>query len=387
MISLTRWKYLGIAASVILLLHLLLSIHPTYRQSTDILSFGLLPKTDPWRPTSPPDSARPVLDQDILHEFEKSLEERRRAKAAFVILARNSDLWQILDSMRQMEDRFNHWARYDYVFLNDDDFTEEFKRYTQALTKAKCHYGKVDAEDWNQPSWIDEEKAAAARQKLVEAKVIYGDSVPYRNMCRFYSGYFYRHPLMADYDYYWRIDPGVKFYCDITYDPFLLMQDEKKVYGFTISLFEYIGTIPTLWDAVKEFVANHPDYLADGNAMSFVSDDGGESYNKCHFWSNFEIADLNFWRSPAYTEFFDFLDSKGGFYYERWGDAPIHSIAAALFAKKEQIHFFSDIGYKHEPFTHCPQGDAHTKGRCWCNERDNFDWEWYSCTKKYVEMF
>jgi hypothetical protein len=29
------------------------------------------------------------------------------------------------------------------------------------------------------------------------------------------------------------------------------MQDEKKVYGFTLSLFEYIETIPTLWDAVK----------------------------------------------------------------------------------------------------------------------------------------
>lgn len=35
------------------------------------------------------------------------------------------------------------------------------------------------------------------------------------------------------------------------YDPFLVMQDQNKVYGFTISLFEYIETIPTLWDAVK----------------------------------------------------------------------------------------------------------------------------------------
>ena len=35
------------------------------------------------------------------------------------------------------------------------------------------------------------------------------------------------------------------------YDPFLVMQDEKKVYGFTLSLFEYIETIPTLWDNVK----------------------------------------------------------------------------------------------------------------------------------------
>lgn len=29
------------------------------------------------------------------------------------------------------------------------------------------------------------------------------------------------------------------------------MQDEKKVYGFTLSLFEYIETIPTLWNTVK----------------------------------------------------------------------------------------------------------------------------------------
>lgn len=29
---------------------------------------------------------------------------------------------------------------------------------------------------------------------------------------------------------------------------------------------------------------------------------------------------------------------------QRWGDAPVHSIGAALFARKDQIHFFNDIG-------------------------------------------
>jgi hypothetical protein len=33
-------------------------------------------------------------------------------------------------------------------------------------------------------------------------------------------------------------------------------------------------------------------------------------------WSNFEVADMNFWRGEAYTKFFEYLDSKGGFYYE-----------------------------------------------------------------------
>jgi len=33
-------------------------------------------------------------------------------------------------------------------------------------------------------------------------------------------------------------------------------------------------------------------------------------------WSNFEIGDLDFWRGEAYSKFFDFLDERGGFYYE-----------------------------------------------------------------------
>lgn len=33
-------------------------------------------------------------------------------------------------------------------------------------------------------------------------------------------------------------------------------------------------------------------------------------------WSNFEIADMDFWRGEAYSKFFDHLDSTGGFYYE-----------------------------------------------------------------------
>ncbi len=88
------------------------------------------------------------------------------------------------------------------------------------------------------------------------------------------------------------------------------------------------------------------------------------------------------------------------------GDAPVHSIGAALFARKDQIHFFEDIGYRHEPFQvglgasqpryfadtphplqHCPQGAAHARGRCWCDINNNFDWEWYSCTNKYKALF
>jgi hypothetical protein len=42
----------------------------------------------------------------------------------------------------------------------------------------------------------------------------------------------------------------------------------------------------------------------DNNLMSSVD------------WSNFEIADMDFWRSQTYTDYFNYLDSMGGFYYE-----------------------------------------------------------------------
>ena len=46
----------------------------------------------------------------------------------------------------------------------------------------------------------------------------------YHHMCRYYSGFFHLHPLLKEFDYYWRMEPDVHYYCDLDYDPFLYMQ-------------------------------------------------------------------------------------------------------------------------------------------------------------------
>lgn len=53
----------------------------------------------------------------------------RKANATFVMLVRNSDLAGIMSSMKQVEDRFNRKFQYPYVFLNDEPFTQGFKKY------------------------------------------------------------------------------------------------------------------------------------------------------------------------------------------------------------------------------------------------------------------
>lgn len=319
------------------------------------------------------------------YEFENVTEESNSANACFVVLIRNTDLHSFRPTMRQLEDRFNHKYNYPYVFLNDVPFTEEFKKYTSALTKAKTEYGLIQSEHWSVPDHIDMDVARQNMQIMADEQVLYGGSLPYRHMCRYESGFFFRHELLDKYDYYWRVEPGVQFFCDIDFDPFVYIRDNDIKYSFTVSLYEYPKTIPTLWDAVKEFAITYPEYIENDNLMEFISNDNGKTYNLCHFWSNFEIADFNLWRSEAYLKFFDFLDKKGGFFYERWGDAPVHSIAAALFLKKHQVHFFKEIGYKHEPFMHCPS-EEELQLKCHCNPSDSFDFEGYSCTKRFLEV-
>lgn len=311
-----------------------------------------------------------------------------RANATFVSLARNEDVWELVESIRHVEDRFNKKFKYDWVFINDKPFDDNFKKVTTSLISGKTHYEIIPKEYWSYPDWIDKDRAALTREQMREKKIIYGDSVSYRHMCRFESGFFWRVPAMNQFKYYWRVEPGIKLYCDIDYDVFKFMHEKKIRYGFTISLYEYVQTIETLWATTKKFLqtGENKKYLAPDNLMDFVSDDKGENYNLCHFWSNFEVGDLDFWRSDAYREYFKFLDQEGGFFYERWGDAPVHSIAAALFLNKNEIHHFEDIGYFHPPFHHCPTTlDMRTERKCMCNPEDNFAWKGYSCTPKFYK--
>lgn len=309
----------------------------------------------------------------------------RRANAAVVILARNSDLDGLKQSLPQFEDRFNKKYHYPYVFLNEVEFTEEFKTGVRAMISAKAEFGLIPHDHWSYPKWIDVKKADSARAKMEKDNIIYGGSLSYRHMCRYNSGFFFRHPLLQTYDYYWRVEPGVDFTCDINYDPFLFMEDNGKEYGFTIMLPEYEATIPTLWGQTQKFMKKYPQYIHPRNTLKelFEKSDGG--YNLCHFWSNFEIASLKFLRSEAYMKYFEHLDKAGGFFYERWGDAPVHSIAVGMFLPKEKIHFFEDIGYYHAPYGNCPSNPA-LNMNCSCDSSQSVNWG-NSCQTKYVRLF
>jgi mannosyltransferase len=285
-----------------------------------------------------------------------------RINATLLSLVRNEELMDLLPTMRDLERTWNHKFNYPWTFFNDVPFTEEFKKRTQAETKAQCSYHIIPKEHWATPSWISRELFEESARILEENNVQYSNLESYHQMCRWNSGMFYHHPALANTKYYWRVEPKVQFFCDVDYDVFRYMADHNKTYGFNINLYDSPESIPTLWLETLKFLAAHPEYLHENNAMNWLVDnearpshnEKAHGYSTCHFWSNFEIADLDFWRSKPYEDYFNHLDRAGGFFYERWGDAPVHSIALGLFEDASKIHWFKDIGYNHIPFYNCP---------------------------------
>ncbi|DAA73545.1 TPA_exp: Uncharacterized protein A8136_4726 [Trichophyton benhamiae CBS 112371] len=285
-----------------------------------------------------------------------------RIKASLISLVRNEELDDLIPTMKELERTWNSKFNYPWTFFNDKPFTAEFKRRTQAETKAKCNYEIVPKEHWDVPSWIDMDKYRTASKAMEANGIQYSTVLSYHKMCRWNSGMFYKHPALADMQYYWRVEPKVRFFCDVDYDVFRYMQDRNKTYGFTINLYDAPETMPGLWPETLKFLEKHPEYVNKNNAMDWLTDNKqrpehtkkANGYSTCHFWSNFEIGDLSFWRSKEYEDYFNHLDKAGGFFYERWGDAPVHSIGLGLFADKSKIHWFRDIGYNHIPFLNCP---------------------------------
>jgi alpha 1,2-mannosyltransferase len=210
------------------------------------------------------------------------------------------------------------------------------------MASGPVEYVVIPESNWSVPSTLNSTIIEDGMKNLQNAGVIYGGSLSYRHMCRFNSGFFYEQEALQKYSWYWRVEPGIEFYCDITYDPFTYMRENGKVYGWVITMYEFLATIPTLFHRTKEFVNANPHVLAEDNSLNWIVDNvnmtkvkeekkvEGE-YNLCHFWSNFEIASLDFYRSEVYRKYFQYLDSTGGFFYERWGDAPVHSLAVSLF--------------------------------------------------------
>ncbi|KAK8017773.1 hypothetical protein PG993_014099 [Apiospora rasikravindrae] len=294
-----------------------------------------------------------------------------RESAALVMLARNGEAGAAQHSVASLERRFNRWFRYPYVFLNDEPWSDEFMATMRASTNASVAFEVIPREQWTFPASVDRDRAQASIEAQGREGILYGGLTSYHHMCRFFSGAFYNLEALKKYKYYWRIEPDVDFSCSITYDPFVEMARHKKVYGYTIALGEEGSTCPSLFRQVADWKESHSIRTTDLWKASMSPsrlpwplrglarflphrDRHGDSWNLCHYWSNFEIADLDFFRAAPYQSLYAHLEKAGGFYFERWGDAAVHALAVNMLVEPRKLHHFADFAYRHDYYYQCP---------------------------------
>ncbi|KAH9909018.1 glycolipid 2-alpha-mannosyltransferase [Xylariomycetidae sp. FL2044] len=296
----------------------------------------------------------------------------KRENAIFVMLARNNEREKAKRSVQSIEDHFNKWFEYPIMFLNDEPWDPQFITELNATARGRGMFEVIPQKQWTFPDFVDAEAAKQTIKEQGKTSVPHTGEEGYHHMCRFYSGQFYQLEALKPYKWYWRLEPDVDFTCAITYDPFVQMAKHKKVYGFTIALWEVGASCPGLFRAMSDWkeLMGIPDNnlwkaMVTASWMPFPfrrllnwlphTDAHGDMWSLCHYWSNFEIADMDFFRGREYQELFKYLDSKKGFYFERWGDAAVHSLAVAMMVDPRKVHHFEDFGYRHDKLFQCPR--------------------------------
>lgn len=137
-------------------------------------------------------------------------------------------------------------------------------------------------------------------------------SMGYRHMCRFFSGPLFNMFALSYYDYVLRLDTD-SFLLEPIGDVFQTMIEGRYAYGHR----NYSTDELCMWDDPRCFKGFYETFRDGVESMQFnyTFDEPGRVY-----YTNFEVLNLNVFRSELHMALFDRLDRSGGFYTGRWGD-------------------------------------------------------------------
>lgn len=142
---------------------------------------------------------------------------------------------------------------------------------------------------------------------------------------------------MSALDYVLRLDDDSLILRPIGYDLFRYTRANGIKYGYVAKNYES-ACVDNLWPAVDRYIEQEdirPHFYYNWSMFLI-------------FYNNFELSSMELWRSQSYKKYIDYIDHLGGIYYNRWGDAPVKTLAITLFLPAAETHCFSDVAYKHQ---------------------------------------
>jgi alpha 1,2-mannosyltransferase len=195
------------------------------------------------------------------------------------------------------------------------------------------------------PEWIRKNKKYSSMMKDIRW------SLGYRGMCRFRSGPLFDQPVLRGFDYAMTLDTdGYLPDALIDFDPIEKMHNDGGLYAYSHILDDQPAAVEHFYEHVLMFMRDRgiqtdklpllAPFLAEGK------------WNMRLYMNDIEIMKLDWFRGEKYRDFFNYLDSFGGWWLHRWGDHAVRTFAVGMWMNKDELVQI-DIPYGHQSYCKC----------------------------------
>jgi hypothetical protein len=198
-------------------------------------------------------------------------------------------------------------------------------------------------------------------------------SMGYYHMCRFFAGAGYKLPFFDQFDMVMRLDSDSDIVGRLP-DYFQKMKEQNRRYLYSKEFIDGGDVTAGLWNFVQEYIQTknmEPTFFYKKTIDTLKNVWEAPSYPNCSrlnpsklnmttrnyngvrlvtqpcvdnhfqgvpsFYTNFEIVDVKFLRSPEYQAWFNAVDATGSIYLHRWGDAPLRFLGLSMHMNTSQI--------------------------------------------------
>ena len=263
-------------------------------------------------------------------------------KSAIVYLLNNAakDIFNFRQSINLLYNNYYKLFPCDILCFYEANFpAEELSYLKNELSEISVSFHKID---FIMPQYSEEQT------KLIPEYFPHPDfpdargfSMGYRHMCRFFAGTIFSLPILSKYQYIWRLDTDSFILSPISYNIFDRLKNNNSIYGYINIQHDHPGTIKNLWEISKKyFTAINKDSIFQPPNITY--------HKNRVFYTNFEVFDMEWFRSKDYMDYFNFIDSTAGIYQYRWGDHSIRYIGLNSLVETDKLYFYHDIHYFHQ---------------------------------------
>jgi hypothetical protein len=180
--------------------------------------------------------------------------------------------------------------------------------------------------------------------------------IGYRYMCQFMSGPVYWLKAFDPYKYAFRFDLDSDLTKLVSYNLFDIMEQRKASYAFVLDEFDWDFCQVGFIDFVKNWTLENPTSTLSKPTNSNTSiplptylfrEGTWETYSVRIFNCNFEVVNLNFFRSKKYRAYHKALENSLLFFTTRLGDHAVKTFYLTMFENPKKIVCLHSLPYQH----------------------------------------